>query len=107
LTRTRERRERGERATSDQHRQNVTGILRRSPAHLLRMSCSPSRPWITDLTQEEERLEKACVARWKIAATGGRRPQREEHVSELAHGREYAITLDVELHERNGRRESR
>ena len=67
--------------------QNVIGILRRSPP-IFRMSCSSARPWITEpAPRNSSALKKACVTRWKIAATGRADPERQEHVAELADGR--------------------
>jgi hypothetical protein len=42
--------------------------LRRPP--IRRMSCSPSRPWITDPDpRNSSALKKACVTMWNTAAT--------------------------------------
>ena len=46
---------------------SVNGIALRSPP-ILRMSCSPSRRWITSpAAMKRSALKKACVMRWNIA----------------------------------------
>ena len=54
--------------------QYVTGILRRSPP-IFRMSCSFPVAWMTEPDpRKSSALKNACVARWKIAATGAPTP---------------------------------
>ncbi len=53
----------------------VQGILSRSPP-ILRMSCSPDMPWMTQPEPRKRRaLKKAWVARWKMPATKAPTPQ--------------------------------
>ena len=45
----------------------VRGMIDRSPP-ILRMSCSPSRWWMTrPAVMNSSALKKACIMRWKIA----------------------------------------
>ena len=49
--------------------QKVIGMYLRRPP-ILRMSCSSCMPWITEPQPRKSRpLKKACVIRWKIAAS--------------------------------------
>ena len=53
----------------------VQGILSLSPP-ILRMSCSPDMPWITDPEPRKSRaLKKAWVIRWKTPAAKAPTPQ--------------------------------
>ncbi len=57
--------------------------------------------------EEEQSFEKRVREDVKDAGSECSHAQREKHISELRHGRVRKHTLDVVLHEANGRGEDR
>ena len=75
--------------------------LRRPP--ILRMSCSPPTPWMTEPAPRKSRaLKKAWVIRWKTAGRVGGDSGGHEHVAQLGDRGVGEDALDVGLGDADG-----
>ena len=103
----RERRQRGERATGDEHRPVGDGHLAAQTTHLPHVLFALHRVDHRSGPEEQERLEERVRGEVEDRRRRRAHTEREEHVPGLAHRRVRHHALDVELNERDGRGEDR